>query len=160
MTFKAKLAQEWIKRKGLPALPCNYESIEEFNVIHIKTIEDFESIQNLQSIVERFTGSAVDSKNLQMVYVLVDSTWIELKRGERYESNYAYETPIYRNGEKLIDFITNHVLFAPWYIVTYEKGYSYIEGQEDYDWERLTIHVVHIDSMDIVNYYLQGVENL
>lgn len=154
MTFEGLKARQYLK--DLPSTPFDYENIETFQVISITTLEDTKYIVHIDSMIERYTGGLVDQKNVRLVFITVpDSGWVLLRKGERYESNYAHETPRYRKGATVLDFITNCNLFPLWYIAVREKGYSYIEQQENVEWNRLIIYKVSIPSQDIVNYWLE-----
>jgi len=161
MTLEGLKAQKWLEIKGLKDLPIRYETIESFRVFHIKHINDFLEIENVESLTDRFTGSAVDSKNVIIVYVYNPSTgWVKLNTGEKYGSNYAHETEYYMPGEKLKDFIVDHYLLPPWYVAIRERGHHWVEGDESYEWDYLTIYVVHIPTSEIISHYLKDIEKL
>mgnify|MGYP000477529770 CR=1 FL=1 len=160
MTLEAMKAAKWLKLKNLPEPPCGFEEIEVFAVQHVKTIEEFDRIKNFQSLNERYTGSAIDEKNIIRVYIHDTTEWVMLRPGEKYGSNYSYETPVDRQGEKVIDFIITHYLTVPWYIIVRERGYSYIEGQQDTTWDRMEVYVIHLNASTIIDYYLKDVEKL
>ena len=140
MTFEGLKARQYLK--DLPSTPFDYENIETFQVISITTLEDTKYIVHIDSMIERYTGGLVDQKNVRLVFITVpDSGWVLLRR--------------YRKGATVLDFITNCNLFPLWYIAVREKGYSYIEQQENVEWNRLIIYKVSIPSQDIVNYWLE-----